>query len=196
MSPNRRKLAFAVLAVLVLPAIGWWMLAQFGLVAPIPGKPSRPPFNMSDRIATIKVQENDAGELVATFSGRNLPDPLTAEEFFNEIHIRQVDLPWIFQVLDVTSVTSLLWILFGFAAQGIFAGRMIVQWYASEKAKSSVVPNQFWWMSLIGASMLIIYFIWRKEIVGICGQLTGWLVYVRNLWMIYGKAGSQESGTQ
>ena len=50
---------------------------------------------------------------------------------------------------------------------------------------SIVVPIAFWWMSLTGATMLIIYFGWRKGAVGILGQATGWLLYVRNLWLIY-----------
>jgi lipid-A-disaccharide synthase-like uncharacterized protein len=40
-------------------------------------------------------------------------------------------------------------------------------------------------MSLIGASMLVLYFIWRRDPIGILGQAVGWFVYIRNLWMIY-----------
>ena len=40
-------------------------------------------------------------------------------------------------------------------------------------------------LSLTGATMLVIYFAWRKDVVGILGQATGWLIYVRNLWLIY-----------
>ena len=32
--------------------------------------------------------------------------------------------------------------------------------------------------------MLLIYFIWRRDIVGILGQATGWIIYVRNLVLI------------
>ena len=45
----------------------------------------------------------------------------------------------------------------------------------------------FWWMSLLGASMLLAYFIWRKDIVGILGQGLGWMIYIRNLALIYGR---------
>ena len=187
MKTHRRKVILTVAATLMIPLIGWWVLVSTGIVG-VPGKPLKPPFNMSDRIATIKVSKSESGEWVASFAGSGKDSPrLTADEFFEEVHRRQVDLPGFFQVLDVTSMTSLLWVLFGLAAQAIFAGRMIVQWYASEKAKASIVPNLFWWMSLLGSSMCIIYFIWRKEIVGIIGQSTGWMIYVRNLWMIYGK---------
>jgi lipid-A-disaccharide synthase-like uncharacterized protein len=39
-------------------------------------------------------------------------------------------------------------------------------------------------MSLIGATMLLVYFIWRRDIVGILGQATGWIIYIRNLVLI------------
>ena len=79
----------------------------------------------------------------------------------------------------------MIWVAVGLLGQVLFTGRMIVQWIASEKSKKSVVPTAFWWMSLIGASMLITYFIWRKDVVGILGQATGWGIYVRNLYLIY-----------
>ena len=60
-----------------------------------------------------------------------------------------------------------------------------MQWLASEREKKSVVPPAFWWMSLIGASMLLLYFMWRRDMVGILGQSFGWFIYVRNLKMIY-----------
>ncbi|MFT3787300.1 MAG: lipid-A-disaccharide synthase N-terminal domain-containing protein [Tepidisphaeraceae bacterium] len=40
-------------------------------------------------------------------------------------------------------------------------------------------------MSLVGASMLLVYFLWRKDPVGVLGQAFGWFIYIRNLWMIY-----------
>ena len=43
--------------------------------------------------------------------------------------------------------------------------------------------------------MLIIYFIWRVDIVGIIGQSTGWFIYVRNLWFIYGKPNEEPPRT-
>jgi len=33
--------------------------------------------------------------------------------------------------------------------------------------------------------MLLLYFIWRKDIVGILGQSTGLFIYLRNLRLIY-----------
>jgi lipid-A-disaccharide synthase-like uncharacterized protein len=39
-------------------------------------------------------------------------------------------------------------------------------------------------MSLAGGLMLLAYFIWRRDIVGVTGQATGVLVYGRNLWLL------------
>jgi len=92
---------------------------------------------------------------------------------------------WVFRTLNITSPIGFAWVAMGLLGQVLFTGRMIVQWLASEKEKKSVVPVSFWWMSLIGASMLILYFIWRKDIVGVLGQATGWGIYVRNLVLIH-----------
>ncbi|MEZ6191190.1 MAG: lipid-A-disaccharide synthase N-terminal domain-containing protein [Phycisphaerales bacterium] len=90
-----------------------------------------------------------------------------------------------FRLLNISTPVGIAWVTLGLLGQVLFTGRMVVQWLVSEKEKQSVVPPSFWWMSLIGASMLITYFIWRKDIVGFLGQGTGWLIYLRNIWMIY-----------
>jgi len=91
----------------------------------------------------------------------------------------------LFAILNITSWGGILWVALGLLGQVLFTGRMVVQWLVSEKRKRSVVPVAFWWMSLAGASMLLVYFVWRKDIVGVLGQSTGWFIYVRNLWLIY-----------
>lgn len=186
MKITRKKVAIAAVVLLLIPIAGWLVLLETGLVS-TPGDPLEPPFNNSDRIATIDIVEAENGELRARFEGWEPGDPeLTSEEFFHELEKRNRELTPFFRFLDVTSVAGVLWVIFGFAAQAIFAGRMIVQWYASERAKSSVVPPIFWWMSLVGSSMMLVYFVWRKDIVGFLGQSTGWVIYLRNLWFIYG----------
>jgi lipid-A-disaccharide synthase-like uncharacterized protein len=92
---------------------------------------------------------------------------------------------FMFKLLNITSPVGFAWVALGLLGQVFFTGRMILQWLVSEYRKRSVVPAGFWWMSLIGATMLLIYFIWRRDIVGIIGQCTGWFIYVRNLWFIY-----------
>jgi len=195
---NRKSLILAVAACLMVPAVVWISLYFAGL-APMPGEPLRPPFNLSDRLASLEIVEsNEKGEWVVVFEddGNGKELRLTGEEFLREIRGRQQNesgQSMTFRLLDITAWTGLLWVLFGLLGQAVFMGRMIIQWLASEKAKASVVPPVFWWMSLVGSSMLMIYFIWRVEIVGLLGQATGWLIYVRNLWFIYGPRPGIES---
>jgi len=73
------------------------------------------------------------------------------------------------------------WLAIGFAAQGLFAARFLVQWISSERAGRSVVPRSFWILSLVGGASLLVYFIHRRDPVGIVGQLFGVIVYLRNL---------------
>lgn len=80
---------------------------------------------------------------------------------------------------------ELLWVVFGLAAQTLFFLRFFVQWIASEKAGQSVVPVVFWWFSLAGGLMLLVYSIYRRDPVFIFGQSAGVFIYLRNLWLIY-----------
>lgn len=91
---------------------------------------------------------------------------------------------FLFTLLNITSPVGIAWVALGLLGQVIFAGRMIVQWLVSERQRRSVVPVAFWWMSVAGASMMLVYFVWRRDIVGVLGQATGWVIYVRNLWLI------------
>jgi lipid-A-disaccharide synthase-like uncharacterized protein len=76
------------------------------------------------------------------------------------------------------------WVLLGFVAQGFFTMRFLVQWIASERAKRSVVPVAFWFFSLGGGALLLIYAIQRQDPVFIAGQGLGLFIYIRNLWLI------------
>ena len=77
------------------------------------------------------------------------------------------------------------WVLFGFAAQFIFFLRFAVQWWVSEKKKQSVIPVSFWYLSLVGTVMILIYSIQRKDIVFITASCLNSLIYIRNLMLIH-----------
>lgn len=77
------------------------------------------------------------------------------------------------------------WVAFGFLGQGLFASRMLIQWVTSEMKRESVVPVAFWWLSLAGGSVLLVYAIQRADPVFIMGQAFGFIVYVRNIYLIY-----------
>lgn len=89
------------------------------------------------------------------------------------------------QLMHHTLTAEQLWIGIGFFGQAMFFGRFFVQWIASEKAKKSVIPNLFWYFSIAGGSILLIYSIYRKDPVFIAGQSLGLLIYLRNMYFIH-----------
>lgn len=73
------------------------------------------------------------------------------------------------------------WTLFGFLAQFVFFLRFIVQWISSEKQKKSVIPISFWYLSVAGALMILIYALQRGDPVFIVGQFFALAIYLRNI---------------
>jgi lipid-A-disaccharide synthase-like uncharacterized protein len=91
------------------------------------------------------------------------------------------------QLLNYISSMSrieLLWVGIGFVGQFIFFMRFMVQWIASEKAKKSVIPVSFWYLSLSGSIIILSYAIYRKDPVFILAFSLNMLIYVRNLVLI------------
>ncbi len=78
-----------------------------------------------------------------------------------------------------------LWLGVGFTAQALFSARFLVQWIASERVRQSIVPVSFWFLSLLGGMLLLVYAVWRRDPVFIVGQGCGLVVYSRNLYLIY-----------
>jgi len=68
---------------------------------------------------------------------------------------------------------------------GIFGGRFVVQWIASERRRQSHIPIVFWYMSLVGGAVTLAYAIHKKDPVFIIGQGSGVVVYIRNLMLIH-----------
>ena len=76
------------------------------------------------------------------------------------------------------------WVVLGLVAQGIFFTRFLIQWLASERARQSVIPVAFWYLSLGGSLLLLIYSIHVRDPVFILGQSTGSVIYIRNIVLI------------
>lgn len=75
-----------------------------------------------------------------------------------------------------------LWLLLlGSAAQIVFNLRFFYQWIYSERKKKSSLPLGFWVLSLIGALLILIYAILRKDPVLFIGHITGCFIYIRNI---------------
>ena len=77
-----------------------------------------------------------------------------------------------------------LWIAFGLLGQAAFGLRFLVQWVASERAGESHIPLVFWYLSLLGSMVLLVYAIHRREAVFALGYLPNSIVYVRNLILL------------
>lgn len=77
-----------------------------------------------------------------------------------------------------------LWLIVGFVGQAVFTGRFVLQWLYIEFKKRSVIPVGFWYLSMLGSSILLVYAIYRQDPVFIAGQSFGLLVYLRNLQLI------------
>jgi lipid-A-disaccharide synthase-like uncharacterized protein len=80
---------------------------------------------------------------------------------------------------------NIIWLAVGFAGQALFSMRFLVQWWASERQKRSVIPVAFWFFSLAGGLTLLSYAIYRQDPVFIVGQAGGLFIYSRNLYFIY-----------
>ena len=76
------------------------------------------------------------------------------------------------------------WVILGFVAQGFFTMRFVVQWIASERARQSVIPVAFWFFSIGGGALLLVYALYRRDPVFIAGQGLGLFIYLRNLYFV------------
>jgi len=78
-----------------------------------------------------------------------------------------------------------IWLVIGFLGQAFFFMRFVVQWIASEKARKSIIPSAFWFFSIGGGIVLLIYAIYREDPVFIAGQALGLVIYSRNIFFIF-----------
>ncbi|WP_454832216.1 lipid-A-disaccharide synthase N-terminal domain-containing protein [Pseudoxanthomonas wuyuanensis] len=65
------------------------------------------------------------------------------------------------------------WKLIGLTGASMFAGRWLVQFLASRKARRPVIPRLFWYMSLAGSAMALSYFLFssKQDAVGVLQNL-------------------------
>lgn len=75
------------------------------------------------------------------------------------------------------------WLAVGIVGQLMFSMRWVLQWLASERVRTSVVPANFWYYSLIGSVMVLAYGLYKLDLVIIIGQF-GMLVYARNVYFL------------
>jgi lipid-A-disaccharide synthase-like uncharacterized protein len=71
--------------------------------------------------------------------------------------------------------------MLGFAAQALFGGRLLTQWWMSEKRGSVVSPALYWHLSLGGSALFLLYGLIRSDLVIVIGQAVSYYIYIRNL---------------
>jgi len=82
-------------------------------------------------------------------------------------------------------VRNWIWIGVGVVGQGLFACRFLIQWIASERARKSVVPVVFWYISLAASVLLAASHFQRAEWIFAIGVGSTSFIYLRNLWLIH-----------
>ena len=95
--------------------------------------------------------------------------------------------------LSNLSFTEFLWVSFGTIGQLVFFSRWIIQWLSSEKSKSSVIPVAFWWCSLVGGIITLIYAHHIGSFPFMLAQAIGIVVYSRNLLLIHRRQNEKNS---
>src|ERR1700743_3034917 len=87
-------------------------------------------------------------------------------------------------VYDIFVAKFDFWLAFGLVAQLAFAARFLVQWISSERAGKSVIPMAFWFFSIGGGLLTLVYGIVKREPIIIIGQALSTVIYVRNIMLI------------
>lgn len=80
-----------------------------------------------------------------------------------------------------------VWIAIGFIGQMLFASRFFVQLFRSEMEGRSVIPVAFWYFSIGGGLVTLVYsfHLGQMGLPFLIAQIGGLVVYVRNLWLIH-----------
>jgi len=88
--------------------------------------------------------------------------------------------------LEVTSNTpvGLGWHLLGFLGLILFSSRFWVQWWEAEREQSSQLGLSFWWLSLSGGLISLVYFARIDDWVNLIGPLFGLIPYLRNIMLV------------
>jgi len=154
-------------------------------IPPSTGQPVAIKLKLSHTKRVQLIDQPDGSYRYLITDTQNNTQQLTPDQFAHRLYRESTSCHWLNRLLNISHPIGIAWVALGFGGQLLFTGRMVVQWLTSEKHNRSVVPDVFWWMSLIGAVMLLIYFVWRKDIVGIAGQATGGFIYIRNLVLIH-----------
>jgi lipid-A-disaccharide synthase-like uncharacterized protein len=86
--------------------------------------------------------------------------------------------------LEAVQNPDAMWTVIGFLGTALFGMRFVVQWLSSERRGHSVIPVAFWYFSIGGGAISLLYALHIHAWPLILGQGAPLLIYVRNLWMV------------
>src|SRR3569623_1155030 len=87
-------------------------------------------------------------------------------------------------IYDVFVAKFDFWLAFGLVAHLLFTARFLVQWISSERAGQSVVTMAFWFFSMGGGLLTLIYGVAKRAPIIIIGQSLATVIYIRNIMLI------------
>ena len=86
-----------------------------------------------------------------------------------------------------------LWKVIGYVGNLTFFSRFMIQWIASERAGKSIIPVQFWILSIIGSLILAVYAFHTGDLVVIFAFAPNSVVYIRNLMLLHKEKKAKQS---
>ena len=139
--------------------------------------------DLKQRLQDVELRRENAELIVVDAAGRSVRGDEWLEQLASAQETQR-GAGVLYVLFNITKPAGFLWVAIGFLGQAAFTFRMLLQWWASEKAGRSVIPIAFWYGSLAGGVLLLVYFVWRKDVVGVIGQSTGVFVYARNIMLV------------
>jgi lipid-A-disaccharide synthase-like uncharacterized protein len=79
---------------------------------------------------------------------------------------------------------SLMWHIVGTIGLILFSSRFFIQWILAEIRGRSFLGKTFWWTSLVGDILCLVYFARLGDSVNAIGPIFGLVPYIRNLMLI------------
>ncbi|HEX8060532.1 MAG TPA: lipid-A-disaccharide synthase N-terminal domain-containing protein [Cyclobacteriaceae bacterium] len=76
-----------------------------------------------------------------------------------------------------------IFMLTGMIGQLLLNFRYFYQWYFSEKAHESLLPLGFWIISAAASIMVVVYSLYRDDLVLLVAQSGGLIAYIRNIYL-------------
>src|SRR6267142_1600312 len=95
-----------------------------------------------------------------------------------------IAITWIGKEYRVFGLDWSYLVIIGLIGNATFSMRFLVQWWTSERQGESVIPVSFWYWSIAGSVIMFLYFLFRRDPVGVIAYLPNSIIYIRNLMLI------------